>query len=99
MKNFSNFQTEAYNYLEAVTADVLDYIKDNDILVTAENREEIEEQLNDDLWTCDRVTGNGSGSHLLCMTDCIKKNSGYFRRAPYGERFIARPKPMQSEGF
>lgn len=64
MNNIFNFQTEKYDYLEAVTADVLDYIKDNDITVTADNREEIEEQLRDDLWACDRVTGNGSGS--LC---------------------------------
>lgn len=56
---------ETYNYLEAVTSDVIDYIKENGIKVTAENREEIESQLNEDLWTVDSVTGNGSGSYTF----------------------------------
>lgn len=41
---------EKYNYLEAVTADVLNYIDENNITVTTENRDEVEQQLNDDLW-------------------------------------------------
>lgn len=55
---------ENYNYLEAVTADVLDYIKD--VINLAEwkgNRDGLEEKLNDDLWTVDSVTGNASGSY------------------------------------
>lgn len=60
-----NAKETRYNYLEAVTADVLDYIKENNITVTADNREEIEEQLRDDLWVCDSVTGNGSGSYTF----------------------------------
>lgn len=60
-----NAKETRYNYLEAVTADVLDYIKENNITVTADNREEIEEQLRDDLWACDSVTGNGSGSYTF----------------------------------
>ena len=56
---------EEYNYLEAVTSDVLDYIKENGIKVTAENREEVEEQLNEDLFCSDSVTGNGSGSYTF----------------------------------
>lgn len=61
-----------YNYREAVAADILDYIRDN---YTAEeiraNLEDFrfrwEEELRDDLWVCDSVTGNASGSYY-CNT-------------------------------
>ncbi len=56
---------KTYNYLEAVTSDVIDYIEENGIKVTEENREEVEEQLNEDLWAVDSVTGNGSGSYTF----------------------------------
>lgn len=56
---------EKYNYLEAVTADVLNYIDENNITVTSENRNEIEQQLNDELFVCDSVTGNASGSYTF----------------------------------
>ena len=56
---------ERYDYLEAVKEDVKNYIEENGIKVTSENREELEEQLNDDLFTCDSVTGNGSGSYTF----------------------------------
>ena len=54
-----------YNYLEAVKDDVKQYIEDNNIVINAENRDKIEEQLNDDLFACDSVTGNGSGSYTF----------------------------------
>lgn len=55
---------ENYNYLEAVTADVLDYIKDEiDLAEWKGNRDGLEKKLNDDLWTVDSVTGNASGSY------------------------------------
>ncbi len=55
---------ENYNYLEAVTADVLDYIKDEiDLAEWKGNRDGLERKLNDDLWTVDSVTGNASGSY------------------------------------
>lgn len=57
---------ERYDYKKAVMADVLDYIMDNEINVYAENREEVEERLNDDCWISDSVTGNGSGSYTFC---------------------------------
>ncbi len=60
-----NANETRYNYLEAVTADVLDYINENNITVTNETRDEVEQQLNDDLWACDSVTGNGSGSYTF----------------------------------
>lgn len=56
---------EAYNYLEAVKEDVKNYIEENGIKVTSENRDELEEQLNDDLFCNDSVTGNGSGSYTF----------------------------------
>ena len=52
-----------YNYLEAVAADVVEYIKNEITLTDYESREELEEALNDELWTADSVTGNASGSY------------------------------------
>lgn len=57
MKNF--------NYLQAVTADVIDYIRENINATDFENREELAERLNDDLWIEDSVTGNASGSYTF----------------------------------
>lgn len=55
-----------YNYLEAVTSDVLDYIKEEINLDEWKgNREGLEEKLNDELWTVDSVTGNASGSYTF----------------------------------
>ena len=52
-----------YNYLENIKADVKEYI-DNEInLKDFSDREELEEKLNDILWTEDSVTGNASGSY------------------------------------
>lgn len=56
---------ERYDYLEAVKEDVKNYIEENGIKVTSENRDELEEQLNDDLFCDDSVTGNGSGSYTF----------------------------------
>lgn len=58
-----------YDYRQAMHDDILEYIKDNNITVTSENREEIEEQLNDDLWIEDSVTGNASGSYTFSSYD------------------------------
>lgn len=60
-----------YDYLEAVKADVKQWIEDNmdienDILNGEfEDKDAIEEYLNDTLWTADSVTGNGSGSYTF----------------------------------
>lgn len=55
-----------YDYLENVTADVRDYVEQEvDLSEWAGNRDGLEEKLNDDLWTCDSVTGNGSGSYTF----------------------------------
>ena len=57
---------EKYNYMEAVTNDVLEYIAQNDITVNSDNRKEIEYSLNESLWADDSVTGNASGSYTFC---------------------------------
>lgn len=55
-----------YNYMQAVTDDVINYITENEIKVTPDNREDIYEQLNNSLWVDDSVTGNASGSYTFC---------------------------------
>ena len=54
-----------YNYFSAVKEDVLNYIQENEIVITEENREEVEGQLNEDCWMADSVTGNASGSYTF----------------------------------
>ena len=55
-----------YDYREAMTEDVKEWIKENiDLTEWTEDREGLEQQLNDDLWTADSVTGNGSGSYTF----------------------------------
>jgi hypothetical protein len=56
---------EKYDYRQAVMDDIRNYIKDNGILVTPNNRCRLEEELNDSLWTNDSVTGNASGSYTF----------------------------------
>ena len=56
---------EKYNYLAAVKEDVKNYINDNHITINEDNREEIEQELNDNLFCNDSVTGNGSGSYTF----------------------------------
>lgn len=54
-----------YNYMEAVKEDVKNYI-DNEInFEDFDSLEELEEKLNDELWTEDSVTGNASGSYTF----------------------------------
>lgn len=52
-----------YNYLESIKADVKNYIDNEITLKDFTDREELEQKLNDDLWTEDSVTGNASGSY------------------------------------
>ena len=54
---------EKYNYLENVTNDAKQAILENMDVWEWHNREELEENANDWLWTADEVTGNGSGSY------------------------------------
>lgn len=56
----------SYNYLEAMKDDIRTYIDEN---VTQEdwieNRDGLENHLNEELWTEDSVTGNASGSYTF----------------------------------
>ena len=54
-----------YNYLEAVTNDAKAAILENMDMWEWHNREELEENANDWLWTADEVTGNASGSYTF----------------------------------
>lgn len=58
---------EKYNYFEAVCADVREWINENaeGVKVTEENRDELAEQWQEEMWTADSVTGNGSGSYTF----------------------------------
>lgn len=56
---------KSYSYLEAVTADVIDFIRDEVNAADYENREALAEFLNDELFCCDSVTGNASGSYTF----------------------------------
>lgn len=54
-----------YNYTETMKNDILDYIAENiDRADYINERDGLEDQLNDDLWTADSVTGNASGSYF-----------------------------------
>ena len=54
-----------YNYLNAMKNDIEDYIKNEINTTNYSNREELENDLNDTLWTVDSVTGNASGSYTF----------------------------------
>jgi len=56
---------ERYDYRQNVKDDVKTYIKDNEIHWTEDDRDDVGQKLNDDLWTEDSVTGNGSGSYTF----------------------------------
>lgn len=56
---------ECYDYYKAVKDDVLEYIEENINLTDFDSIEDLEEHLNNDLWTEDSVTGNASGSYTF----------------------------------
>ena len=57
--------TTTYNYLEAMKQDVKEYIEENINATDYEIKEDVEDYLNDTLWTEDSVTGNASGSYTF----------------------------------
>jgi len=66
--NTMSTTTERYDYLEHMTADIIDAIRerytDDEIRSRLDDdRDELAQDLNDDLWTDDSVTGNASGSY------------------------------------
>ena len=56
---------EKYDYRSVVKSDVIDYIQNNDIVVTSSNKDELQGSLYDELFIADEVTGNGSGSYTF----------------------------------
>ena len=63
---------EKYNYRQAMRDDVMEYIKDNytseelkEHLSTKQWEQDFLEQLDNEMWVCDSVTGNGSGSYTF----------------------------------
>lgn len=58
---------ERYDYYNAIREDVLEVVRErydaDEIREKLEDRDRFAEELNDDLWTHDSVTGNGSGSY------------------------------------
>jgi hypothetical protein len=56
---------EKYDYRQAVMDDIKQYIEDHDIKVTTSTRDELQQELYDDLFISDSVTGNASGSYTF----------------------------------
>lgn len=57
---------EKYDYYEEVKKDVIEYIKDHDIIVSEDNIDALRDSsLYDDMFVSDSVTGNGSGSYTF----------------------------------
>lgn len=54
-----------YDYLEAMKSDISDYIRDEINTRDYNDRDELEERLNDVLFVEDSVTGNASGSYTF----------------------------------
>lgn len=58
-----------YDYREAIKNDILNYIDENIDFRDFEDLDELAEQLNDDLFIEDSVTGNASGSYTFSTYD------------------------------
>ena len=70
---------ERYDYRSAVISDIEDYIRSEiDLTEWKGRKEELEEQLNEDLWTCDSVTGNASGSYTFSTWEAEENLSHNF---------------------
>lgn len=54
-----------YNYLEEMEAEISDFIDCDLNLAEFEDKNDLEQYLNDVLFTSDRVTGNASGSYTF----------------------------------
>ena len=89
-----------YNYIEALKNDIRQYMEDNESYLNYTDREDLEEQLNDLLWTADSVTGNASGSytfsrqeakeHVLDNIDLLKDAYDEFgQREQFTEDFFS----------
>lgn len=84
-----------YDYLQAVTDDVVDYLEEN-VLDDPNSFDEIAsldvDQLNDDLWNEDSVTGNASGSYTMDALEAERNLVGNYTLlcdalADFGEEY------------
>lgn len=58
-----------YNYLEVIKEDVKSYIDNEVTLSDYDDKDELSQYLEDNLWTEDSVTGNASGSYTFSRYD------------------------------
>lgn len=56
---------ERYDYRQNVKDDVKNYIKENEIHWTEDDRDDVQNDVNEQCWVADSVTGNGSGSYTF----------------------------------
>ena len=54
-----------YNYRESICDDIRDYINERNIVITESNKDEKYQELYDNMFICDNVTGNASGSYTF----------------------------------
>lgn len=54
-----------YDYREAMKDDIIEYIKFEGLEITEDNRDEMYDKLEEELWDADCVTGNASGSYTF----------------------------------
>lgn len=92
----------AYNYIEAMTEDIRDYINNEVDLADYEDREELEEKLYDTLFVEDSITGNASGSYTFnsyLAKEYVEDNLDLVREMAdeFGERDIIGDKFMDEE--
>ena len=67
-----------YTYHDSMKNDITEYLSDHAYYYSGYTRDELEEKLNDDLWTEDRVTGNGSGSYTFNRAEALQNLEGNF---------------------
>ena len=58
-----------YNYREQICEDIRNYIEENEIKVTTSNRDELRDDMYDNLWLIDSITGNASGSYFCSANE------------------------------
>jgi hypothetical protein len=86
-----------YNYKKAMLEDVLEYISEHytqeELLEELEDKDDFFDKLNDDMWICDSVTGNASGSYTFNTykaKEYVEGNLDILREAI--EEFCVEPK-------
>lgn len=71
-----------YDYHQAVLDDVIEVIWQEEPWKECNDRDELSDKLNDELWLYDSVTGNGSGSYTFSRAkaeECVRGNNDLIR--------------------